>query len=542
MDAHQRRTLVIVGGGFGGIFAARELRRKLDPGSYNIVLISDRNYFVFQPLLPEVAAGTINSEDAVSPLRSLLPGVTTIEAQVLDIDFAAGEVHYIQGRRRRILKHRYHHLVLAGGQQPLSGILPGLDHHSLSMRNLEDARTLRNRVIGSLELAEATRSREVQQEALTFVVAGGGFAGVETMGELVELVDRARDSYPDLPTEQIRFYLIHMQPELLPELPAELGRYARRHLQARGVQCLLETGLAKASFNAVTLNDGSRIATRNLISTIGNGPSELAQTLELPSDRGRICVAPTLEVENQYNVWALGDMAAVPLPDGTQAPPTAQFALREARRLADNIRCREEGRSLTRFQYQPRGVMASLGHYKAVASIGPLRFKGLFAWLLWRGFYIGMLPGLAARVRVMLNWLFDYFLPRNVVHMEERDETSVERRLYDSASVLFNTGERVDGFYTVVSGELCFQADSADGNPMEKRIGPGEHWGEWILDHGGMSTGQLNATEDTEVLVIKRQAFYDIRSTLEPVRAYLDSIDPQWYSQTRGQREHQPPG
>lgn len=524
------KRIVIIGGGFAGVFAARRLRRILPSQGFEIELFSDRNYFVFQPLLPEVAAGTINSEDAVASLRSLLPGVHVREASVIAVDFDRQEINYVHGMRRRALKTRYDHLILAGGQASRLERFPGFESHSLAMRDLSDAYLLRNHVIGCLELADTTQIEAVRKEALTFVVAGGGFSGVETMGEIVEMVRKASRQYPSIDMRQVHFLLIHGGDHLLPEMPRRLGEYACRHLEKYGVDVKLNTRLASASMNKVNLDTIPPIDSRTLVSTIGSGPSSFTESLNLPLKGGRLITDATFRVPGRTNVWALGDIAAVPMADGTWAPPTAQFAIRQAKVLADNLLCAETGRPLIAFQHRPLGMMASLGSYRAVAAIGKFEFCGLFAWLLWRSFYIAVLPGFSTRLRVALNWLFDYFLPRNLVHMSEAKPGGCKKRRYQAGDIIFSKGQFIDGFYAVISGRLKFEGERLDGSLLTKEFGPGEHWGEWIITHGGIITGRLQAVEATEVLVMNTDDYNLLRHSLPGFDRYFSSIDPERYS------------
>lgn len=532
----EKRRIVIVGGGFAGIFAARELAKKLPASDYQIEMISERNYFVFQPLLPEVAAGTINSQDAVAPLRALLPNVRVREAEVISIDRRNRRIAYLHGRRRRALSLQYDHLILAGGQSYRPEMMAGFRSHSLPMRDLNDAYRLRNHVIGCLELAEATDDPAIRREALTFVVAGGGFSGVETTGELVEMIRRACRYYPSIKADEVRFHIIHRGDRLLPEMSEKLGTFAERHLRRHGVDVQLDTSLTGATSHAVH-TDAGQIQCRTLVSTIGNGPSALTEKLALPLHRGRIKTDPQLHVEDEKNIWAIGDMAAIPIAAQQIAPPTAQFAIREARALAANLQRQETGKPLRAFHYQPLGSMASLGHYRAVASVCGISFHGLFAWLLWRTFYIAIMPGFATRLRVMLNWAFDYFLPRNIVNMSEPEPRGCQERVYNTGDVLFRQGQFLDGFYTVISGELQFESEREDGSIMRKTIRPGDHWGEWILDHGGITTGTLRAIDTSHVLVMASPDFHLLKKTLPAFADYFATIPAQHYSQAQSKKE-----
>ena len=527
--------VVVLGGGFSGAFSAKALRRQL-PKDVDVELISERNYFVFQPLLPEVAAGTINAMDAVTPLRLMLPRVRVRMGSVRDIDFATRRIELVQGSRRVPISLGYDHLVLALGQQTRLDRFPGFTEHSLTMRDLADAHGLRNHVIRCLEHADVTSSTALKRQLLTFVVAGGGFSGVEIVGELQDMIARTLRNYPNIALDEVRLIIVQRGDRLLPELPPKLGAYAEKKLDGRGVTVMLGTSLMRATCTAVFTDGGERIDTQTLITTIGNGPSPLVENLDLPLQRGKIATDPTLAVRGFDAVWAVGDAAAIPIGDASIAPPTAQYAVREARTVARNISAVLGGREPTAFTYKPRGTMASIGHYQAVAEVLGMRLSGLPAWFLWRGFYLSMVPGLSTRTRVALNWLFDYFLPRSIVQITTGARRGVRLVHYAEGDVLFEPGQIVDGFYTVVSGTLESRVASARSDEDFVRIlGPGEHWGERTLTRGFRTQGRLTAVDDASVLVLEREDFTLLCDGLPPFGDYLARIPQKIYP--RGLRD-----
>ena len=525
--------VVVLGGGFAGAFTARYLKRFGGDG-IEVELVNNTNYFVFQPLLPEVASGTISAPDAVTPLRYMLPGVTVRMADVRAVDFEAREVQVVQGSKRVPITVCYDHLVICLGQKTDLSRFPGFEQHSLTMRDLADAHGLRNQVIQCLEHADVTEDMELKQRLLTFVVAGGGFSGVETMGELHEMIRRSLRFYPNVGQQDITPILIQRGARLLPELPQRLGEYTREKLERRGIRVLLGKSLRSACVSAVELDDGSMIPTGTLVTTVGNGPTELVRQLDVARERGKLAVSEYLQVRGHENVWALGDAALVPLP-GTGdeprfAPPTAQFAVREAKCAARNIVAASRGHDLQPFDYKPRGSLASIGNYRAVAEVFGMRLSGLFAWLLWRGFYISMLPGLSTKIRVALNWAFDYVLPRNIVQIKNAEAPAVRRMRYANGDVLFRPGQFVDGFYVVLSGTLESRVpDARIGEDFVRLIGAGDHWGERTLTEAWQTHGTLTAVDDCEVLVLQRQDFRSLREAMPEFDAYFRKIPDKIY-------------
>lgn len=529
------QRVVIVGGGFGGAFAAKYMRKYLQPGT-QIDLLNHDNYFVFQPLLPEVASGTINAPDAVTPLRYLLPGVNLRMAEVTGVDFDNKQVSYLQGSKRRPQRLSYDHLVLAMGQRTLLDRFPGFSEHSMCMRNLADAHELRNKVIRRLEHADITEDSKLKQRLLTFVVAGGGFSGVETIGELIEMIRRTLRFYPRVSAANIRAILIQRGERILPELPARLGQYAQQALTRRNVEVICNAGIASATASAVFLDDGSRIDCSLLITTVGNGPHRFTETLGVELERGKLPVDRHLRLIGFDDVWALGDAALIPVAGDSDdvtafAPPTAQFAVAEARCLAKNVAAAQKSTALAIFEFKPRGSLASIGNYRGVAEVFGIRLSGLVAWMLWRFLYIGMLPGFSTRLRVALNWMFDYFLPRSIVQIENKRDSTTHYRRYAKGDVIVGPGQIPDGFYTVIEG--CLESripDAGSGEDFVRILGPGDHWGERSISEGYLTQGSLTATEDSRVLVMAPADFRKLCAAFPAMEDYFATISNKIYA------------
>ncbi len=527
-----KHRIIIIGAGFGGAYTAKQLRRRLGDRVV-IELINDSNYFVFQPLLPEVASGTINAQDAVTPLRLMLPGIEFRMAEVRDIDFDRQIVQLVQGSKRRLLESHYDHLVIANGQATNLSFLPGFSEHSLTLKNLSDAHHLRNMVIERLEHADITKDKVLKQRLLTFVVAGGGFSGVETIGEMSEMIARTLKYYPNIRPDELRGILVQRGDRILPELPASLAAYAHRQLQRRGISIRLNCGLKSASATAVELDNGDRIQTATLVSTIGNGPSQLVLELQekqgLKLERGKIVTQRSLQVSGRENVWSLGDTALIPLTENPRtasdyAPPTAQFAVREARCLAANMAATLAGRPTRSFHYKPRGSLASIGNYKAVAKVFGVRFSGVLAWSMWRGFYMLMLPGFITKLRVALNWFLDYFVPRTIVQVSTRATRACRYVRYTAGDLIVVPGQIVDGLYIVVDGQLEWLRTGPDGQRQVQQLDAGEHWGNQFLPDNLATDDTLRAATDCRVLILRRDDFTALHDALPPIREYLNTI------------------
>lgn len=500
-----------------------------------VELINDTNYFVFQPLLPEVAAGIISASDAVTPLRAMLPGVRCRMARVIDVDFSSQQVHVVQGKGRVPVPVAYDHLIVATGQVANLEMLPGFSDHSLTMRNLSDAYRLRNQVIQCLEHADVTKDEVLKRRLLTFVVAGGGFSGVEVIGELTEMVRRTLPYYPNIEPQEIRPILIQRDARILTELPESLSKYALRILERRGIDIMLNTGLSSATATGVQTDDGTCIDADTIVSTIGNGPSELVRGLGIELVRGKIPVDRCLRLAGHENVWAVGDAALIAMDDdATQfAPPTAQFATAQAQQVAANLAAVLDNRSARPFVFRPKGSLASIGHYSAVAEVFGVRVSGLLAWFMWRGFYILRLPGFATKLRVTLNWLFDYVLPRNIVQIRNDQIAATRFARLKKGDVLFGPGNILDGFYTVIEGALESRIpDATSGEDFVRVLGPGDHWGERALTENWKTKGTLTALEDTRVLVLRRKDFKNLCASLPVLDKYFSQIPDDEYARS----------
>ena len=414
-----KKRVVILGGGFGGVSVAKRLEQLFarDPG-LEITLISESNYLLFTPMLAEVASSGLEAQHISAPIRASCPNTRFLRAEVLKVDEAAQRVWTGTGGAGPPEAIPYDHLVLALGSVPNYFDLPGLEDHSFPLKSLEDAIKLRNHVIALLEDADSEADAEQRACQLTFVVAGGGFAGTETIAELFDLVRSVLRFYPNIRPEELRFVLIHARDRILPELSVELAEYALRKLQARGIEFALNRRVTGVKADAVLLDEGKSLATSTLVWTAGNQPNPLLRALPCEKNRaGAVMVDDSLRVKGLTNVWAVGDCAEIPDPDkeGQAYPPTAQHALREGKVLAENIVAVISGKPPKPFRFRAIGVLVGLGHRTAAAEIRGLRFSGLLAWLMWRSIYLSKLPGMEKKVRVSLDWAIDLFFPRDIV-------------------------------------------------------------------------------------------------------------------------------
>ncbi|MGC9419112.1 MAG: FAD-dependent oxidoreductase [Rhodovulum sp.] len=529
--------IVVLGGGFGGMYAARALKKRLR-NKAEVELINAENYFVFQPLLPEVGAGSITPGHAVSPLRFLLKGVFVRKAVVDSVDFARKVITVFQGIQRMPVEVPYDHLVIALGQGVDLSRMPGLEEHALKMKTLEDARRLREHVIQQLEHAQVTPLEDTKRGALTFTVVGGGFSGVETVGEMKELIDRSLPFYPKIDPSEVRVLLVEYAPRILNEMPEKLADYAAAHLRKHGIELKLKTGVASATARQLVTSDGEVIDTRTIVATIGNAPLRVVSRMGLRSQHGRIAVERTLRVPGYDNVWALGDCALIPLKEGASerfdfAPPTAQFAVREAKRIAKNIAAAVAGKPVQPFSYKSRGSLASLGAKRGVAEVFGFQITGFPAWVIWRSYYLALLPGMGTRIKVMVNWSLDMLGARSLVQIKAYTKPPLRYVYYRAGDRIYNTGDRSDGFFTVVSGAVEMdRVNPQTGETVTRVIGPGGHFGERLILGATRRKTTVRAVEDTKVLVMNREEFMMLADGFpafrEYFRPYMEERGAQW--------------
>lgn len=416
----EKKRIVILGGGFGGAYTALHLEKRLrNAPDVEVVLVSRENFVLFTPMLHEVAGSDLNVTDIVQPLRIMLRHTRILILDVQAVDLAKKQVRVVHEDSGRTFDLGYDQLVLAVGAVTNFHHTPGLEEHALTMKTLGDAILVRNRIIDALGIAENVGDERLRNAALTVVVAGGGFAGVETVGAVNDLMREVMKFYPSLTEDMLRVVVVHAGDHLLPELGESLGHYAEQQLGRRGVEVRLKTQVAGYDGKEVVLGDGTKIPSRTLIWTAGITPAPLLSHLPCTMQRGRVLTNDCLQVPDWPGVWALGDCALVPDPfnPGTFYPPTAQHAIRQAAVLARNIVAAMHGQAAQPFKFKIIGLLATIGRRTGVAEILGVRFSGIIAWCVWRSIYLAKLPGLQKKVRVAIDWTLDLFFSKDIVQL-----------------------------------------------------------------------------------------------------------------------------
>ena len=528
MAAGSRTRILILGGGFGGVYTAMELERltKNDP-NVEIGLVSKDNYLVFQPMLPEVISGSIGILDVITPIRRLCPRTNLYTRTVEAIDVKNKIVTMSSGFRPRPYTLEYDHLVIALGNQTSFAGQPGLAENALPFKYLGDALVLRNHLIHALEEADIERDPEVRQALLTFVVAGGGFSGVEAIAELNDFVREASHHFRNVNRSEIKTILLHAGDLILPELPKSLAEFAQNQLRKRGVDIRLNTRLAGATAESALLAGGERIATKTLVSTVPSAPHPIIAALPFKLERGRLVTNEFMEIPDAPGHWSLGDCALVPdvTNGGNPCPPTAQHALRQGTRLAKNIVAIMRGEPKQRFEFKALGKLAGLGHRSAVAEILGLKLSGIVAWFMWRAIYLMKLPGLDRKVRVATDWFLDLLLPADIVQLKVDRGAGIARQHYEADEIVFREGDKGDRLYVVVNGNVRIVSEKPGQTPVFiAELGPGDCFGEMalVIDQPRNATARTAGAVD--VLTVDREAFHQLFAHLPPLRNLFQQL------------------
>jgi len=530
MRATVPTRVLILGGGFGGVYTAvnleRILERELTRGEVEIALVSRDNYLTFQPMLPEVVSGSIGILDTITPIRRLCPRTDLYTRAIEEVDLGRRRVTLASGVGPRQLHLEYDHLVIALGNVTSFAGQPGLAEHALPFKYLGDALTLRNHAIHALEEADIERDPRARGGLLTFVVAGGGFSGVEAVAELNDFVRSAARSFRNIRPEEISVVLLHAGDLILPELPKDLAGFAQRLLMKRGVEVRLNARLAGATAEAALLKNGERVETRTLVSTVPGGPNPVVAAIPCPKDRGRIVTDLHLEVPGHAGVWAVGDCALVTdAATGEVSPPTAQHAVREGRCAAENIAAAIRGTAKRAFAFRALGKMGSLGHRSAVAQVFGLKLSGFLAWWLWRTVYLMKLPGLDRKLRVAVDWTLDLLLPSDIVQLRTDRAVSIRREHFEAGQAIFREGDHGDWLYIIEDGQVeVRKAISGQGETPIRRLGPGDCFGEIALLGDHVRTASTHSLTSANVLAIDRDACQALLSTLPPLRDFFNRL------------------
>lgn len=429
-----RPRILILGGGFAGVAVAQHLEQLLSAEEADITLVSDKNYLLYTPMLPEVAASSVEAQHITTPLRAFFDRTRFRRGTIQDIDVANQVVTVSHCETCSPESLKFDHLVVALGAVSNYFGMTDIQARAIPLKSLGDAMRLRNRLLNLLEHADMEPDPEPRRQMLTVVVGGGGFAGVEVIAELYDFVLNALPYYPNLEEDDVQFVLVHGADRILPQITPELADYALEKLRDRGIEVRLDTLIVGADAGVVELSSGDEIRAETLIWTAGVRANPLLERLPGELDgQGKLMVNQYLSACEHPYVWAVGDCAHIVDPETSQPyPATAQHALQEAKIAARNIAAALREKPLTPFSYGSLGMLVALGHRTAAAEVMGIKFSGLAGWLLWRSVYLSKLPSWERKIRVALDWTVDLFFPRDIVQTTpgEQPTTNHERRVF----------------------------------------------------------------------------------------------------------------
>jgi len=502
--------VVILGGGYGGIYTALKLQKAARLGQIHLSLVSQENYFLAHPMLAEVVSGSIEPPHIVNPIRRMLPHVHCHQAQIQSVDVDTRTVVIDNlGGSSHYDRIPYDQLLIAVGSRTDLSRLPGMAEHAFPFKTLGDAFFLRNQLISVLEEAEVETDPKEKQELLTFVVAGGGYTGVEVAAEINSFTREAAKSYRRIDPSEIKVILLHRRSRILPVLPDKLAEFSLRVMRRRGVDVRLGTSIIAATAQSAILSGGETISSRTLVVALGSAPNPVLDALPgIRGPRGRLVVDDTLSVPECPGIWAVGDCAAVPdLRTGGTCPPTAQYAIKQAKHVAWNIMATVNEKSPRPFSHRNLGVFVPLGRFSGAAQVLGLKVSGFLAWWLYRSFYLYQLPRLERKVRVVTDWTLELFFHRDIVQMDISRSQGISRAHYEPGQFIFREGELARNFYTILNGQVQVTRHDNGADTPVATLGAGEYFGEVSLLRGGRHTASVRALAVTDLLVMSGPDF-----------------------------------
>ena len=524
-DGNKQRILIL-GGGFGGVYTAMYLEQGMTAAErerIEVSIVSNDNYIVFQPLLPEVISGTIDALHCITPIRRLAKRAHLHTRDIEAIDLEKKQVRLAPGYLPKPVVLDFDHLVIGLGTRLNYAVTPGMKEHSIPFKYLGDALRLRNEAVRALEEADNEANPEEKKKLLTFIVGGGGFSGVECIAELNDFLTSAVKAYRNLKKSDIRCVLLQSAERILPELGEDLAVYAQKILEKRGVEIRLNTRLKAISADGVLIEakgagKQESIASRSVVVTVPAAPHPIVTSLPVPQEKGRIKVNEFMEVPGFPGLWSVGDCAAVPQRDGILSPPTAQHALRQAQTCAQNILATLRGKPLRPFLFTGLGKLASLGQMSAVAEVFGIKIKGIVAWLFWRAVYLSKFPGFDRRIRISMDWLLDLLLPRDITQVRIFQADAVIQEHFHPGETIFDEGDFGNKLYSVVKGDV----EILKGGNVVATLGAGALFGEIALISDSPRTATVRAKTEVDVVTVSRPAFHKLVTNLPGVRGSIE--------------------
>lgn len=524
--------VLILGAGFGSINLAQHLSKLLkNHSNVELMLVNEHNYFLFQPMLPLVASAAIEATHIVTPIRRLCPRIRFHKGTVHQIDLTHNRVKVVGGEYADQQYIAFDHLVIGMGTTVNLGMVPGLKEHSIPIKSLGDAFYIRNEVINKLERASVTTDPELKKALLTFTIVGAGFSGVETVGQIYDMLVSALRQYRSIHMSEIQMVLIHAQSRILNELDEKLARYAEKKLTAKGIKLYLGVRIEEATQDHVRLTDSTVIHSKTVISAIGTAPHPVIKQLFCADESGKIqtnsyfqVLYPDQQGVKQIlpNIWALGDCANVPdLSAGEDAyyGPTAQVAVRQGKVLAKNIWNFLNNKPMSTFNFKPIGQLVNIGHFSAVAQILGVCFSGFFAYLIWRFVYWLKLPSLQCQMKVIVDGLSGFFFSTDITQLDVYRTEALDYAHFSKDMYIFKKGDISDYFYIIETGLVeIIKTDHHGKELMRHELSAGDSFGEMGLIEQSPRSAAARCKTSVQVIRMDPKSFQELNKSYSSLR------------------------
>jgi len=529
--------VLILGGGFAGVYAGKAISPLARRKSHSVGIIARENHMVFQPMLPEVAGSSLSPRDVVNAIRQLCRGCNVYKGEVESVDLEKKKLTMSAGSFTPRFEFEFNHLVFTLGAVVDLSRIPGMAEHAYLIQNVGDAMKLRAAIISRMEEANVDPNPERRKSVLQFVVVGGGYSGVETAGQILDLLDDVHHLYQNIRKEDYRVTLIHSRDHLLPTLKRSLGEYTARKLEERGLRIILNRRVRSVTAKQVQLDDSTEIPVSLVVCTVGNAPHPLiikmGEEKQLPLEKGRIITDASCRVKGYDYVWSAGDCAAVPLETGGICPATAQFAMRQGKLLGENIVASYHDKPSKTFTFTGLGEFAAIGHHNAVGEVMGVKVSGFLAWWMWRTIYLSKLPGLERKIRVLIEWSLEVFFSRDINLLTPQYTTGLSEMHLEPEDILFHAGDPAFSFYIVKKGRMEIR-DTSGG--VIRTIKSGEYFGERALLTDKTWRFNAVALEPTELVAINGETFGKITQACTSIQQMLRSTATTW--QSKEELEH----
>ena len=518
----EKKRIVIIGGGFGGVKCAATLRSHLRTADAEIILFNKENHLVFSPLLADAVGSSLNLLDVIVPLRQMLPSVMCRTEEVKQIDLATNMVEF-ESHDGQASRFTYDHLVIACGNVSNLNVVPGMADHAFPLKTVGDAAVLRTQIIEQMEKAEVCDNPDRRRWYLSFIVVGGGYSGVETAGEINDLVRSSLRFYSNISEADVSVTLIHSRDHLLPEISPSLREFARKKMEMTGVTMKLNARVTLATGEGVGLK-GEFVRGSTIVCTIGSSIAPIVERLNSPKEKSRLLTEPDMRLKGSANAWAIGDCANIlNAHDRQPSPPTGQFAERQGRQCAANIVRAIRGEPTRPFSFRVLGQLCSIGGHSAVAEMFGLKLSGFLAWFTWRGVYLFKLPSWSRRVQVGFDWAWLLVFPRDLSCLKTNTTDRVSHAHFEPGDYIIRQDEPPDCFYVIEKGEVEIVRTSPEKPEGEviAILGAGNFFGEGALINNQPRSASVRARTPLEVIVMGRHVFTTISQSLAPLKQAL---------------------